>query len=433
MDEAAVGAGNVRRTVAITLIVVAIAGVGVALILWRDIILLLFAGIVVATALQPAVDLLTNRLKLRPVVSAIVLYSALCLLFVGLAIWLAPQLWNQGLQLWEQLPNWYGDAREWMVSSSRRTLHRIGEWMPEEFPEFTFAALDTPTGEPGATAGGGTLGLLRTALMTVLGLLTVGFLAFYWTANRDVTLRTLLGLVPEHRREFYSDLSDTLFMKLGAYVRGQLILCAIVGVFSLIAYYFIGLPYVLVLALVAGLLEAIPVFGPTLGAVPALLVGLSMGPQTALWVLIAAMVIQTLENYLFVPKIMDRSVGISAVVTLLSLVAFGALFGLLGAILAIPLAAIVQTLFDKLVLQADFKEKDVAISRDFDGVMRYQLLDLIHDVQRQQRLKSSDVEETTTNAFNEIEALATALDDLIVHEEPGSAVSPQGLLPARSA
>jgi hypothetical protein len=124
------------------------------------------------------------------------------------------------------------------------------------------------------------------------------------------------------------------------------------------------------------------------------------------------MLIQTLENYLLVPKIMDRSVGLGAVVTLLAIVACGALFGVIGAIFAIPLAAVSQTLFERLVLQADFKTQEFTARRDAAGVLHYQLQDLISDVKRQQRQKDTPVDNWTTESFAEIETLAVALDEL---------------------
>lgn len=412
MDATPVVTGNVRRTVAMTLVIIAVAMAGLALVAWRELLLLVFAGIVIATALQPACELVAKHLRLRDSLATTLVYGVVSLALLASAVWLLPLLWSQALAIWEQLPTWYANAREWLLASTSRTLHRFGESLPESMP-----SLSKSMSSPSLSGPGDAWTLLRPAGLTLLGLFATGVIAFYWTVNRETSLRGILLLVPEHRRDYYSELVDTLFSKLGAYVRGQLILCAIVGVFSFIAYWLIGLPYALVLALVAGVLEAVPVFGPTLGAVPAIAVALTVSPQTTLLAIGASMLIQTIENYLLVPKVMNRSVGIPAVVTLLALVAFGSLFGLLGAILAIPLAAIAQTLFERLVLQADFKQQEVEVSRNLSGVLRYQLLDLIQDVRRQQRNKEADVEETTTAAFNEIEALATSLEELIAKEE----------------
>ena len=138
--------------------------------------------------------------------------------------------------------------------------------------------------------------------------------------------------------------------KLGGYVRGQGLLCLAVGVTAFIAYLLIGLPYALVLAIFAGFMEMVPIFGPALGAVPALLVALSVDPSKAVWVVVATVIIQLLENTVLVPRIMKHSVGVNPIITLLSLIAFGSVFGFLGALLALPLAAIIQLLVSRVVL-----------------------------------------------------------------------------------
>ena len=112
-------------------------------------------------------------------------------------------------------------------------------------------------------------------------------------------------------------------------------------------------------------------------------------------------------------------------VTLIAIVACGALFGLIGAVFAIPLAAVSQTLFERLVLQADFKTQEFTASRDAAGVLHYQLQDLITDVKRQQRQKETPVDNWTTESFAEIETLAAALDELVreeAGEEPVAAI-----------
>jgi hypothetical protein len=114
----------------------------------------------------------------------------------------------------------------------------------------------------------------------------------------------------------------------------------------------IGLPYTLVLAIFAGVMEMVPIFGPALGAIPAFLVALSIEPSKALWVVVATVVIQLLENAVLVPRIMKHSMGVNPIIVLLSLIAFGSVFGLAGAILALPLAAIIQLLVSRVVLTA---------------------------------------------------------------------------------
>ncbi|HTN75790.1 MAG TPA: AI-2E family transporter [Pirellulaceae bacterium] len=408
-----------RTTIFATLIVAAIGIAAVGIIWLRAVLLLLFAGIVLATALRPACVFLAKQTGLGEAYSAAILYLSLAGTLLGMGCWLLPAAIEQTASLAEKLPEYYAEGRASLDESSSKLVRLSSRVLPEKLPALPIKALSDNAGE-------GAMALVQRLALAAVGVMIVGFLAFYWTINETLTLRSLLSFTPDHRREFYRELIDVLLAKLGAYVRGQLVLCAAVFVLSLIAYYLIGLPYALVLAVVAGLLEAIPVIGPTLGAIPAVIVALSLGPQATMWVLAAAVVIQLLENYLLVPKIMDRSVGIGAVVTLLAIVAFGALFGFLGAVLAIPLAAITQTLFERLVLNRDFKDQEFAAPRDASGVVHYQLQDLIHDLRRQQRQKSSTINEFTVEAFDEIERLAMALDEIVIDQrEPGEVAEPR--------
>jgi hypothetical protein len=99
-------------------------------------------------------------------------------------------------------------------------------------------------------------------------------------------------------------------------------------------------------------MEMVPIFGPALGAIPAFLVALSIDPGKALWVVVATGIIQLLENAVLVPRIMRHSMGVNPIIVLLSLIAFSSVFGLMGAILALPLAAIIQLLVSRMVLTA---------------------------------------------------------------------------------
>jgi predicted PurR-regulated permease PerM len=132
--------------------------------------------------------------------------------------------------------------------------------------------------------------------------------------------------------------------KLGGFVRGQGLAMLAIGVASGIGYELIGVPNALALAVLAGVLEAVPMLGPILAAVPAVLVALPIGLNTALLVVGLAAVLQMTENYVLIPRIMDKTVGVSALVNILAVLAFGALYGFAGILIAIPMAAAIQVL-----------------------------------------------------------------------------------------
>ena len=145
--------------------------------------------------------------------------------------------------------------------------------------------------------------------------------------------------------------------KIGAFFRGQLILCSIIGLASTIAYLLLGIPNAFLLGLLMALFESVPLVGPFLGAVPALIVTMSSAPDKVVWVIGALVLIQTLESNFLVPRVMDRSVGVNAIITMLALAAFGALFGLLGALLAVPLAAILQIVIGRVLFNTPINEE----------------------------------------------------------------------------
>jgi predicted PurR-regulated permease PerM len=138
-----------------------------------------------------------------------------------------------------------------------------------------------------------------------------------------------------------------------AWLGGQLLLSFVIGVTSAIALWAMGVPYFYVLALISAIGEMIPMVGPILSAIPAILVAATVSPGLAVGVAIFFIVQQQVENTILVPKIMGRQVGLSAVTVILALGIGSQLLGVIGAILSVPTAAIIQVLFDELVARDD--------------------------------------------------------------------------------
>jgi Predicted permease len=138
---------------------------------------------------------------------------------------------------------------------------------------------------------------------------------------------------------------------LSAYLRGQLLLCLFVGGMATLALLIIGVPFALVLGVVAGILEALPFVGPILGAIPAVLVALLSNPMSALWVAVAFLAIQQVENLLLVPRIAGKSVKLHPAMVMVVLVVGNELAGLVGMLLAVPITAVLRDLFKYLYLR----------------------------------------------------------------------------------
>jgi predicted PurR-regulated permease PerM len=241
-------------------------------------------------------------------------------------------------------------------------------------------------------------------------------LGFYWTLESERIIRNLLLWAPRNRREQIREFVSEAEEKVGRFILGQGALCLVIGVMAYIAYLIIGLPYALILALLAGIMEAVPVIGPALGAIPALMVALTYDPTKTLWVVLATIIIQGLENYLLVPRVMKKSVGINSIVVILSLAAFTSLLGLAGAILAIPIAAIVQLFINRFMVTKDGSEIESLEGRGHVSLLRYETQNLTRDIRNQLR-ENENLGISSEEFVENLESIAHNLDRVLALAE----------------
>jgi predicted PurR-regulated permease PerM len=401
-----------RRVVWATLVLISVV-LGFWLIYrFNQVIFTLFVAIVIGTVIRPAVAWLHQR-GLPQTVGVILVYLLLLLLLTGFLLLLFPLISTQSATIAAAVPDYYQSLREWVIKNPNQTLASISEFLPAALPSLKPVQL---TGQEMMASAGqvaGYVGMLARVIFTATIILV---LAFYWTLNGPRIIQSFLLLVPQSQRESISDLFAAMESKVGLYMVGQGFLCIVIGLLALVAYLLIGLPNALVLALIAGVLEAVPMIGPFLGAVPAALVALSIAPGKLIWVIIATIVIQQLENSLLVPRIMKKAVGVNPFVTLLSLFAFSTLFGLAGALMAIPIAAMIQLALNHFVFQQATVEMEVSEGRDYASRLRYETQDLAQDLRKQARLKKAGTDLTVKKiekVMDEIETITTDLDALL--------------------
>ena len=372
-----------------------------------------FTALVLGTAIRPAVDWLYRR-KLPRAAGVILVYLTLLALLTGFILLLAPLLVEQTKAIIAELPTYYQSLHASLASSPSALIRRLALQMPAA------AALSLPEG----AAGGLPLGALGTALGyvgMVWRTLFIGtailVMAFYWTLDGERLIRTGMLRFPVERRESWYELIAEMETKVGAYIRGLSILSLVVGVMATIAYVLIGLPSALVLGLLAGVFEAVPVVGPLLGAILPILIALTIDPSKVIWVVVATVVIQQAEGQFLVPRVMDKAVGVSPIVTILAILAFSTLFGLPGAVLAIPLAALIQILLDYGVRQRETAQLEQPAGRDRVGVLRYQVQELIQDVRTQMRYKKKDALDKEGDEIEDlVEVAALGLDGMLAQD-----------------
>lgn len=416
---------SVRQLVTATLVVGLVALSIWLLFRFHQVILILVAGIIISTALQPVVAWLQRR-GLPAGVSVLLLFGVLALILGLFLRFGAPLIADQAANIGAQLGEAYRSLVQWMQGSSNLLLRRLAEVLPSQ--------PGLPGGVPAAPVEGGvavaespfaqlwlTLGTVLSGLYKTLAIF---FVAFFWTVESDRIKRSAIALLPLNRREAARDLIGEIEQRVGGYVSGQVLVSGIIGTLSLIGYLIVGIPYALALAFVIALMEFIPVVGPLIGAVPSLIIALSIAPSKALWVLVISLVIHQLEANVFGPRVMKRTLGMRPLVTLVAMTAFGTLFGILGALIAVPLTAIIQMLLDRYLL-SNTPQTEATGERDRIGLLRYQTMELVEDIRKVLRQREGEPTESAPGEHLEdtLETIALDLDKLLGNARNGAEAS----------
>lgn len=376
-------------------------------------IILIFVGIVLSVSMAPAVDFLHQH-KVNRSISVILIYLAALAIFLAFIFIILPQLAQQVSNLTPILQKVYSSIRTGVQNSPIPLVHQWLGNLPENANSiFSYA---TPAAGKGVlTTINVTLRIAQMVLQVIFELSIVLLIGFYWTLEGEKAQYAFSLLFPSERRENVRALIDEIEIRVGGFVRGQFLLALTIGAMVLIAYSILGLPSVLSLAFAAAFCELIPVFGPTLGAVPAVILTLSTNPAKIFWVIPVTILLQMIENHFLSPQIMKRTVRVNPIVTILSIVAFGYLLGFFGFLMAIPLAAIIQVVLDRSILHPVRNETKKPEGRDSLSRLHLETEEFIKDVRKLVGKKQANATESGVDHFEDsLESIAMQLDKLLV-------------------
>lgn len=294
----------------------------------RDILLQLFVALLVMAILNPFVTKLT-KLKIPRGISVLLTYLLVFGVFGAILAGIIPPLVEQSANFAVSLPKYLGKLGISGVISEKLTTQ-------------LFAQLVSLPGQ--------IVKVSVSIFSNVLAVVTVLIFAFYLLLARD-KLDDQLGIFfGEERKKEIGKLIDLMEERFGGWARGELTLMVLIGLFTYAGLTLLGIPFALPLALLAGLLEIIPTLGPILAAVPSVIIGFSISPLMGLATASLAFLIQQVENYVFVPKVMEKSVGVSPIITLLALAIGFRLAGLVGAVISVPVVITLQVLSKEYLL-----------------------------------------------------------------------------------
>ncbi len=296
--------------------------VAVGLLLWllyaiRDVVWLFLLSIVIAAALNPLIRWVRQYVHFSPPLIVGSVY-ALFFSFVGLLLWvIVPVLSEQFVGLMRQLPL----LLEMLMPSGTDGAMLSADVSNKVFSFF---------GNPFST----TMGLLE----GLISLIAVLSMAFYMSLQEDGITKALMIVTPAQHQEYVSGLSSRIQESFGRWMAGQLMTMFFVGVLYYIALTALGIPYALVLALIGGLLEIVPYFGPIFSAIPAVILGFSVSPLIGVLAALSYWIVNLIENYFLVPKIMNKAIGLHPVFVILALLIGMHIAGVIGVLLSVPIA-----------------------------------------------------------------------------------------------
>lgn len=329
-----------HRGIGFALGVTVVVALAVGLIAGANVVVLVFVAVLLGSAIRPPVDALRNTLPFGRTAATGLLFLLVAVLVIAIGVIVVSTAVSQAGEIGKRIPAMLTTARQSLDAQAPGPLRSLGD----AFLGQVDRALQTgagPTTDQVIGAG--------SAIAATFGAFTtVATLVFFWTHERARLQRFVLAFLPADRRAgtraAWNDVED----RLGRWVRAQLTLMGLMGVATGIAYTVLGLPGALAVALAATLLEAIPIVGPLLGAIPALLVAAALRPDLVVAVVLVYAVIQLAEANVVVPVLMGNSVGLSPFIVLVAVLLGATLGGGIGAFLAVPIAASAEIVLQRL-------------------------------------------------------------------------------------
>lgn len=314
----------------------------------RGLALIVMTSVIVAAAIAPIVDKLEG-LRLPRWLATLVSYVGLISTLVGVGLLAGPTVFDQVESLIRQVPTFVEVIRRLLEDGAALLGENQSELISELFdPQAISRWALGSTKQLVLRSYGLTRNILGTAFSTVLVL----FLSGYMVADKRTLLNGLVRLLPQPWEDRFAAQLRPVGIRMGGYIRGRLLVSIVLGIGITIGLSLLGLKdYALGLGAIAAVTNLVPFLGPILGSIPALLVALSLGGWSPLWVLILFVIVQNLETYVLDPLLVGSTVGIHPLYQLLAVLGGAQLLGIIGALIVPPWFAGVAVLIENLYLR----------------------------------------------------------------------------------
>lgn len=313
----------------------------------RNVIVLLFLAVILTATFDAPIDWMAKHKIARPL-GVFIIYIVLFLIIGGLVFFMIPPFINQVQSFAQNLPA-YGESFTKTFAGIEQYAQSYGlQFNSQEFLQNMLGNFSQSSGQIFST----TVSVFTFFISAVVVLA----LTFYMSVKEDSMNKFLVSITPKHNRQYVISIANRIKNKIGNWFAGQLLLMLIIFVLDFAALSFFHIPYALVLALLAGLLEIVPYLGPIISATLASLIGFLISPVTGLIVLGVLTIIQQIESNIIVPQLMKKVVGLNPILVILALLIGAKLGGTLGAILAVPIATAINVVIEDLVDRNEKRE-----------------------------------------------------------------------------
>jgi predicted PurR-regulated permease PerM len=321
-------------------IAAALVGWGLAwsLYLVREALTLVYLSLMLALGISPAVSWLERqpwigRKRRTPRWAAVlVFYLAAASVLVAIYLIVVPPFIAQVGELWTRAPEYVEKSQTWLVKHQlQRRVFSLRELLDR-----------APNPNAAASAVTGVLGVVNRIAGFFLAGFTVVLLSVYFLLDGEGLFKMYVRALPKEARGHWWKISSDVAAKVGAWMGGQAFLCVLIGSTAALGFWLIGLPYFYVLALICGVGELVPIVGPITAAIPAIIVASTVSANTAIITAVYLFVQQQVENNVIIPRLMKSQTGVSPLIVMVAILVGGEFLGVIGALLAVPTAAVIQ-------------------------------------------------------------------------------------------
>jgi len=308
----------------------------------RDILLNIFIALIIAAAIDAPVDWMAKHKVWRPLGTAIIYLSVFGLLALFLYVVMPPLSGQLGV----------------LVSNLPEHLNKLGtsfEVLEQKIGLGSLQGILTQINDRLSWAGSNVMEAVVNIFGGLFSACMILVISVYLVIQDKGIKEFVSSMTPQSSQAYVIDLTERVQLKLGSWLRGQLILMFIMGVLAFIGLSLLGVKFALILALLAGLFEIVPYIGPILGSGPAVALAFLQSPILALFVVILFIVAHQFENYLIAPLVLRRAVGLNPLVIIISMIIGAKLGGILGVVVAVPIVATLSVFLNDVFYRREKK------------------------------------------------------------------------------